>query len=49
MQNIVGDNDIYFDTLTEEGEKLINKTASKKEVYKRGLYNTPFYKGRIKK
>lgn len=49
MQNIVGDNDIYFDTLTEEGEKLINKVASKKEVYKRGSYNIPFYKGRIKK
>lgn len=48
LQKKVGDNDIYFDMLTPDGEKLINKIASKKEIYKKGLGNTPYYKGRIR-
>ena len=48
LQKRAGDNDIYFDTLTKDGEKLINKVASKKEIYKTGINNKPYYKGRIK-
>ena len=46
LQKLIGDKDIYFDRLTDDGDKLLSKTADITE-YKTGLYDVPYYKGRV--
>lgn len=46
LQDIVGDNDIYFDTLTPSGKALLDKIASY-DKYKEGKLGANLYKGKI--
>ena len=46
LQKIAGENDIYFDTLTEEGTQLLDKIADLEE-YKKGAYGVPYFKGKV--
>lgn len=47
LQREVGDNDIYFDTLTPSGKALLDKIADY-DVYETGKLRANKYKGRIK-
>ena len=47
LQREVGDNDIYFDTLTPSGKALLDKIADY-DVYEEGKLKANKYKGRIK-
>ena len=47
LQREVGDNDIYFDTLTPYGKALLDK-ISDYDVYEKGKLKANKYKGRIK-
>ena len=47
LQKEVGDNDIYFDTLTPSGKALLDKIAGY-DVYETGKLKANKYKGRIK-
>lgn len=46
LQDVVGDNDIYFDTLTPSGKALLDKIASY-DKYKEGKLGANLYKGKI--
>ena len=46
LQDVVGDNDIYFDTLTPSGKALLDKIASY-DKYKEGKLDANLYKGKI--
>ena len=46
LQKIIGNKDIHFDTLTDDGKKLLSELTNLTE-YKTGLYDVPYYKGRI--
>lgn len=47
LQEKVGNDDLYFDLVTEDGKKLLDNVADI-EVYKKGAYDVPYYKGKIK-
>ena len=47
LQREVGDNDIYFDTLTPSGKAQLDKIANY-DVYETGKLKANKYKGRIK-
>lgn len=46
LQDVVGDNDIYFDTLTPSGKALLDKIASY-DKYEDGELGANLYKGKI--